>query len=90
MSAHVLLNLLKELEEKIRCEALLSVLSISSNKFNKFSTTGAPMQDFIYHIPLKWHLIRDFRIKTSRFCHKKTRYFKILCQDITLAGNLHI
>ena len=34
MSAHVLLNLLNELEEKIRCKALLSILLIFSIKFN--------------------------------------------------------
>ena len=28
MSAHVLLNLLNELRKKIRCEALLSILSV--------------------------------------------------------------
>ena len=33
------------------------------------------MQDFIYHMTLKWHLIRDFRIKTSRFRHKKVQRF---------------
>ena len=33
------------------------------------------MQDPIYHVALKSHLICDFRIKTSRFCHKKTRRF---------------
>ena len=41
MGAYVLLNLLKELGEKIRCEALTSILSIFSYKFNKFSNTGA-------------------------------------------------
>ena len=34
MSAHVLLNLINELEEKIRFEALPSILSTSS-EFNK-------------------------------------------------------
>ena len=71
MSAHVLLKLLNELEEKIRCEALLSILSISSNKFNRFSNTGARMQDSIYHMTLKSYLIREFCIKASRFRHKK-------------------
>ena len=28
MNAHILLNLLKELGEKIKCEALLSILSV--------------------------------------------------------------
>ena len=65
MSAHVLLNLLNEFEEKIRCEALPSMLSISSYELNKFSNTGARMQDSIYHMTRKSHLIRDFRIKSS-------------------------
>ena len=75
LSAHLLFNLLNELGEKIRCEAVLSILSISS-EFNKFNNTGARMQDSIlYHTTLKSHLIRDFRIKTSRFCLKKMRRF---------------
>ena len=65
MSAHVLLNLLNEMEEKIRCEAVPSILSsISSNEFNKFNNTGARMQDSIYHMTPKSHFIRDFRIQT--------------------------
>ena len=75
MSAHILLNLLNVLEEKIRCETLPSILSISSNEFNKFNNTGGRTQDSIYHMTLKSHFIRDFRIKTSRFRHKKTRRF---------------
>ena len=41
MSAHVLLNLLNELGEKIRCETLLSTLFVFPYKFNKFNNTGA-------------------------------------------------
>ena len=41
MGAHVLLNLLNELGKKIRCEALLNILSVFPNKFNKFNNTGA-------------------------------------------------
>ena len=37
MSAHVLLNLLKELGEKIRCEALPSIFSVFPIEFNKFN-----------------------------------------------------
>ena len=48
MSAHVLLNLLNELGGKITCEALSSILSISSYQFNKFNKTGARMQDSIW------------------------------------------
>ena len=55
MSAHILLNLLNELSEKIKCEALSSILSFSHNEFNKFNNTGARIQDSIYHKTLKWH-----------------------------------
>ena len=75
MSTHVLLDLFNELGEKIRCEALPSILSMLSYEFNKFNNTGARMQDSIDHMTLKSHLIRDFRIKTSRFRHKKVQRF---------------
>ena len=71
MNAHVLLNLLNKLGEKMRCKALPSILSISSKEFNKFFNTGARIQDSIYHMTLKLHLIRNFCIKI-KFCHKKT------------------
>ena len=35
MSVHLILNLLNELEEKTKCEALPSILLIFPNKFNK-------------------------------------------------------
>ena len=44
MSAHVLLNLLNEFGKRVRCEAFLSVFP---NEFNKFSDTGARVQDSI-------------------------------------------
>ena len=65
MSAHVLLNLLNKLGKKIRCEAFLSVFH---NKFNKFSNTGARMQDSIYHMTLRSLFISKFCTKTSPFC----------------------
>ena len=67
MSAYVLLNLLNELGETIRCEAVPSILSVSSDEFNKFSIKGPRLQDFIYHMTLKSHFIHDFCIKTSIF-----------------------
>ena len=67
MSAAVLLNLLNKLGKKIRCEALLSILSVFPNEFNKFNNTGARMQDSIYHMTLKSHFISEFCTKTSRF-----------------------
>ena len=75
MNAHVLVNLLNELGEKIRCEALPSILSVFPNEFNKFNNTGARMQDSIHHVTLKLHFISKFCIKTSRFRHYKTRRF---------------
>ena len=69
MSAHVLLNLLNELDKTIRCEVLPSILSVFLNGFNKFNNTGARMQDSIYHITLKLHFISKFCTKTSRFHH---------------------
>ena len=69
MSAHVLLNLLNELVEKIRCEALSRILSVFPNEFNKFNNTGARVQDSIYHMTLESHFISKFCIKISRFCH---------------------
>ena len=51
MSAHVLLDLLNELVEKILCEDLPSILSISPNEFNKFNKTGAWMQ----YYSVIWH-----------------------------------
>ena len=47
------------------------------------------MQDSIYHMAPKSHLIRDLHFKTLKFCHKKARrlYGR---QQITLSGNLHI
>ena len=53
MSAHVLLNLLNQLGEKIRCEPVPSILSVFPNEFNKFNNIGARMQDSIYHLTLK-------------------------------------
>ena len=66
MSAHALLNLLNELGEKIRCEALPRSLSVSPNEFNKFNNTRARIQSSIYHMTLKSIFINNFCIKTSR------------------------
>ena len=68
MSNHVLLNLLNELEKKIRCKAFLLVFPNEFNKFNN-TVTGAQMQVSIYHMTLKSHFIRNFCTKTSRFHH---------------------
>ena len=52
MSAHVLLNLLKKVEgggggEKIKCEALPSILSVFPNKFNKFNNTSTTAKFYL-------------------------------------------
>ena len=67
MGAYIVLNLLNEFGEEIRCEALPSVLSVFPNEFNEFNNTGARMQDSIYHMRLKSHLISEFLTKTLRF-----------------------
>ena len=50
MSAHVLLNLLKELEKSDKMRGLPSILLLFRNEFNKFNNTGARMLDSIYHM----------------------------------------
>ena len=67
MSAHVLLNLLKELEKSDKMRGLSSILSLFSNEFNKFNKPGARMVDSIYHMTLKLLKNRIFGVKTSRF-----------------------
>ena len=52
MSAHVLLNLLKELRKRDKMGGLPSILSLFRNKFNKFNNTRARMSDSIYHMTL--------------------------------------
>ena len=68
MSAHVLLNLLNELGQKIRCEAMPSILSVFPNKF------GNTMQDSIYHMRLTSHFISEFRTKMN-FGFRKSDVF---------------
>ena len=41
ISAHVLLNLLKELGKRDKMRGLPSILSFFRNEFNKFNNTGA-------------------------------------------------
>ena len=69
MSAHILLNLLKELGKKIRCNVVPSILLVFPPTRNKFNNTGARMQASIYHMTLKSHFISKFCPKTSQFCH---------------------
>ena len=89
MSAHVLLNLLNKLGKKIRYEALLSILSVFHNKFDKFNNIGARMQDSIYQLTLKSHFISKFALKGRDFAIRKCDVFYGR-QRITLQHNLHI
>ena len=50
MSAHGLLNLLKELGKRDKMRGLPSILSFFRNEFNKFNNTRARMLDSIYHM----------------------------------------
>ena len=43
MSAHVLLNLLKEFGKRNKMRGLPSILFLFPNEFNKFNNTGARM-----------------------------------------------
>ena len=70
MNVHVVLNLLKGLGKKIKCEALRSILSVFPNVFNvfnKFNNTEPRMQDSIYHMTLKSHFISKVCTKMSQF-----------------------
>ena len=49
MSAHVLLNLLNELEKRYKMRGWTSILFLFRNEFNKFNNTRARMLDSIYH-----------------------------------------
>ena len=53
MSAHVLLNLLKELGKRDKMRGLPSILSLFRNEFNKFNKTRARMLDSIYHMTFR-------------------------------------
>ena len=69
MSAHVLLNLLKELRKSDKMRDLPSILSFFCNEFKKLNNTGAPILDSIYHMTLRllWNLISG--VKKIRFLH---------------------
>ena len=67
MSVHVLLNLLNGLGKRDKMRGLPSILSLFSNKFNKFKYTRARMLDSIYHTTntLKSHFWRKNVITCS-------------------------
>ena len=53
MSAHVLLNLLKELGKKDKMRSLPSTLSLSHNEFKKINNTRARMLDSMYNMTVR-------------------------------------
>ena len=55
MSAHVLLNLLSKLGKRDKMRALLSILFINCNKFNKFNNSRAQSLDSIYNMTVTLH-----------------------------------
>ena len=55
ISAHVLLNLLKELGKRDKMQGLSKILSLFRNEFNNFNNTIARMLDSIYHMTLSIH-----------------------------------
>ena len=69
MSAHVLLNLLNTLRKRDKMRGLPRILSLFSNKFNKFKNTKAPILDDI-QINLK-----------SRFCRKTIIILSLVCMQ---------
>ena len=60
MSAHVLLNLSKELKKRDKMHGLSSISSFFHNEFNKFNNTGVRTIDSIYHMTLKLLKIKFF------------------------------
>ena len=68
-SAHVLLNLLKELRKRDKMRGLPRILSLFLNLFNKFNNAGARMLDSIYYMTTKNTLKNFFCVKMSVFCH---------------------
>ena len=69
MSAHCLLNLLKNLRQRDKIQALLSILSLFCNKVNKFNNARARMLDFNYHMTLRLLINLISAMKTLYSCH---------------------
>ena len=53
MSAHVLLNLLNELEKRDKKQGLPSIISLFRNDFGKLNNTRVRMLHSIYHKTLR-------------------------------------
>ena len=67
MSAHVLLNELKELRKRDKMQGLPSILLLFCNEFNKFNKTRAQILDSIYHMTLKLLKNHILGVKTKDF-----------------------
>ena len=61
------IELLNELGKQIRCEALPSILSVFPNSFNNLNNTGARVQDSVYQMTIKSHLLANFALKRCDF-----------------------
>ena len=77
MSAHILLNLLKELGKRDKMQGMPSILSLLCNEFIKFNNTRARMVDSIYHTKL------GLLLKVSKGAKIRNRYNQVphLTQD---------
>ena len=74
MGAHVLLNLLNKLGGKIRCKALLSILSIfPTSLINSIIQEHECNSLFISDTKIAF--VRDFHIKTLNFAIRKCNIF---------------
>ena len=71
MSAHVLLNLLKELGKGGKMRGLPSILSHFRNEFDKFNNTRARMSDSIF--------LMSFRLLWNFISAVKRYNFVIIC-----------
>ena len=83
MSAHALLNLLKDLRKRDKMQGLLSILSLFPKKFNEFNNTGARMSDSIYHVTLKLFSNNIFGVKTLWFCHMHDMMLKASFHNVS-------
>ena len=61
-------------------------LMVFPNGFNKFSNTGARMQDSINHLTLKSHFISEFCTKTSQFQLRGARWLSGRVSDSGARG----
>ena len=73
MSAHVLLNLLNELEKRDKMRGLPSILSLFRNSFNKFKLYKSTN--------VRFYLSYDIKITLkSHFCRKNVMFLSLCTQ----------